>query len=89
MNEELIGCFAYSLAGHDKRTVYIIVDADAEYAFLSDGRIRTIEHPKKKKLKHIQIVKCKDKTIESKHHANQKIMNEDIKHAIKMYIAES
>ena len=83
MNEELIGCFAASKAGHDKRTVYMIVDVNAEYVFLSDGRIKTIEHPKKKKLKHIQVIMQKDETLECKRDADQKIMNEDIKYAIK------
>ena len=88
MNRELVGCFAVSKAGHDKRTVYIIVDSDAQYVYLSDGRIKTIEKPKKKKIKHIQIIKQKDETIECKLNANQKIMNEDVKHAIKMYVTE-
>ena len=34
MNEELKWCFAKSLAGHDKGTVYIIKDIDSVYAYL-------------------------------------------------------
>ncbi|MDO5403335.1 MAG: KOW domain-containing RNA-binding protein [Eubacteriales bacterium] len=86
MSKELAGCFAISLAGHDKGTVYIIVDIDGEYAFLSDGRIRGLENPKKKKLRHIQVIKRKDETIQLKSNAGWKIINEDIKHAIKVYI---
>lgn len=89
MNNELVGCYATSLAGHDKGAVYIIVEIDGEYVFLSDGRIKLLEQPKKKKLKHIQIIKRKDETIQSKSNAGQKIINEDIKHAIKLYIAQN
>lgn len=88
MYEDLAGCYARSTAGHDKGTVYIIINVEAEYIFLSDGRIKTVDHPKKKKRKHIQVIKQKDDTIESRLKADQKIMNEDIKLAIKNYIAK-
>ena len=87
MNEELVGCFATSLAGHDKSAVYVIINADAEYVYLSDGKNRLIDRPKKKKIKHIQIIRKKDSSIESKHKNNICIMNEDIKRAIKIYIS--
>lgn len=89
MNEELKWCFAKSLAGHDKGTVYIIKDIDSVYAYLSDGKNKLIDSPKKKKLKHIQIIKQKDSNIESKHNNQANIMNEDIKRAIKIYISSN
>ena len=82
MEKELIGCFARSLAGHDKDTVYVIIEIDNEYVYLSDGKNKTVDRPKKKKLKHIQIIKKKDSIIESKH---KNVINEDIKRAIKLY----
>ena len=39
---ELPGCFAYSLAGHDKGETYIIIECNDEYAFLANGKNRTI-----------------------------------------------
>ena len=36
---ELPGCFAYSLAGHDKGETYIIIECNDEYAFLANGKI--------------------------------------------------
>ena len=87
MNENLIGCFARSLAGHDKCAVFIIIDCDDEYVYLSDGKNRLINDPKKKKRKHIQIINKKDSNIESKQKENIDIMNEDIKRAIKIYIS--
>ena len=56
MNEELQWCFAKSLAGHDKETVYIIKKMDSEYAYLTDGKNKLIDSPKKKKIKHIQAI---------------------------------
>lgn len=85
LERDLIGCFARSLAGHDKDTVYVIIDVDTEYVYLSDGKYKTIEKPKKKRFKHIQIIKKKDSILESKH---KNIINEDIKRAIKLYCLE-
>ena len=82
MNEELQWCFAKSLAGHDKETVYIIKKMDSEYAYLTDGKNKLIDSPKKKKIKHIQVIKKKDSNLESKHNNHISIQNEDIKKAI-------
>jgi hypothetical protein len=50
------GMLARTLAGHDRKKIFIIIRADAEYVWLADGRFRTLEHPKKKKKKHIQVI---------------------------------
>lgn len=44
-----------------------------------------IDEPKKKKLKHIQLIKICDDTIKDKISRNIKLTNEDIKLAIKKY----
>ena len=36
------GCLAWSLAGHDKEGIFIIIKEDAEYVYLADGRLRTV-----------------------------------------------
>lgn len=51
------GMFAISKAGHDFRKLYMIVDFDEEYVYLCDGKLRKTDNPKKKKYKHIQVVK--------------------------------
>lgn len=56
MNYEA-GMLAWSRAGHDKDTLYVIVKTEGEYVYLSDGRLKPVENPKKKKNKHIQIVR--------------------------------
>lgn len=50
------GMLVRSKAGHDKAQMYVIKDVDDTYVYLVDGRIRTKDHPKKKKKKHVQIV---------------------------------
>lgn len=50
------GMLARSKAGHDAGKVYVITDVDDTYVYLADGRIRTLDRPKKKKKKHVQII---------------------------------
>ena len=52
----MIGELATSKAGHDKDRLYMIVGEEGEFVYLCDGRLRGVEHPKKKKKKHIQII---------------------------------
>lgn len=85
MRTEVIGCFAQSLAGRDQGTTYVIIGADAEYVYLVDGRRRTVEAPKKKKRKHVQISAQRDEEIALKCCRQAKIVNEEIKSALKRY----
>lgn len=57
MDKYKIGMSAMSLAGHDAGKVYLIFKVHDNYVELVDGKIRTLDHPKKKKKKHIQIIK--------------------------------
>ena len=52
----MIGELATSKAGHDKDRLYMIVGEEGECVYLCDGRLRGVEHLKKKKKKHIQII---------------------------------
>ena len=84
------GYFATSLAGHDKGRLYIIIEETAkqdgkDYVLLADGEIKTLDKPKKKKVKHIQVIHCMDKKIEELIVSEKPIRDEDIKCAIKTY----
>lgn len=48
---------AVSRAGHDKGTVYLVLDADDVYFWLADGKRRKLENPKKKKQMHVQVIR--------------------------------
>lgn len=87
MENKMTGCFARSLAGHDKTEIYIIVGEEPGYVYLSDGKLKKVENPKKKKLKHIQPVKRADAFIAEKLETQKELHNEDIKRAIKEYIS--
>ncbi|MCL2224274.1 MAG: KOW domain-containing RNA-binding protein [Defluviitaleaceae bacterium] len=48
------GTVVFSKAGRDKGNVMVVLESDDKFATLADGKLRTLERPKKKKLKHIQ-----------------------------------
>ncbi|MCD7841253.1 MAG: KOW domain-containing RNA-binding protein [Lachnospiraceae bacterium] len=47
---------AVSKAGHDKGSLNVVLEETPEYVLLADGRLRTLEHPKKKNPKHVQMI---------------------------------
>ena len=53
----MIGMLAISRAGHDQGTVYVITGEEGEYVYLVDGKLKTVDRPKKKNRKHIQVIK--------------------------------
>lgn len=89
MSAGMVGMFATSKAGHDKDTVYIIVKEEEEYVYVSDGRLKTLENPKKKNKKHIQIIKKEaDDILKEKLINGQHIYNEEIRKGIGGFICQ-
>ena len=55
--DSVIGRFAWSRAGRDAGRLFIITGvADDNHVLLADGELRRMDNPKKKKLRHIQIL---------------------------------
>lgn len=76
------GMLARSKAGHDRNKLYIIIRSEAEYVWLSDGICRTLEKPKKKKIKHIQVVHRIPEPVKSILESGKTLQNEHIKQVI-------
>lgn len=85
MDKFEIGMLAVSKAGHDKDFYYIIMKVEKDYVYLVNGINHTFEKPKKKNVKHIQMIKHIDESLQNKLTANKKIQNEEIKRVIKLY----
>lgn len=76
----MTGYLAYSLSGHDKGRVYLIMEEDGDYVYLADGDVRLIDRLKKKNRKHIQVIKKAGKMTDL-----NLVTNEKIKYQIKQY----
>ncbi len=83
MTECTAGCLVRSLAGHDRGELFIVLRADADYFYLADGRLRTVEKPKKKKRRHVQISGHKSRQISESLVAGKCVRDEEIKYFIK------
>lgn len=81
----MVGKFATAKAGHDKRNLYVIVAEDEKSVYLSDGRLKPVEHPKKKNKKHIQIINARITDMKELQNAELPYKNEEIKRAIRLY----
>ena len=51
------GMLVRSKAGHDKGCIYVVISVKNEYVYLADGKIRTLDRLKKKKKKHVQLIR--------------------------------
>lgn len=49
--------FAKSMSGHDRDQIYLIKEKDERFVYLVNGTTKPLAAPKKKSVKHIQIIK--------------------------------
>ena len=84
MKQIVKGSFCKSNAGHDKDSIYIIVESQ-NGIWVSDGKYKTLENPKRKNPKHLELIDYKDETLAEKF-VTQRLRNEDIKYSIKNYL---
>lgn len=75
------GMLAWSRAGHDEGQLYVILRVEDEYLYLTDGRLRPLERPKKKKIKHVQVLRRIPEELMNM--PVEAVKNEDIRRIIK------
>ena len=84
------GQVVISKKGRDKSELFIVLNVATEqygeFAWLVDGRLRSIEKPKKKKLKHIQPTKFIDFTLKHKLETKTNLENSDVRKAIRAFL---
>ena len=82
----MIGQFVTSKAGHDKGTMYVVVAADDEYVYVSDGKLKLPEKPKKKRIRHIQPINAYvGQELIAKLKSKSTVYAEEIKYVLKNY----
>lgn len=79
----VLGQVVYSKAGRDEGRIFVVVGVvDENYVFVSDGDLRRLENPKKKKIKHLNLTELKVEAISQKLNAGIKITNAEIRKAL-------
>jgi len=79
-----------SVAGRDKGKMFIIIGRiDENYVYISDGRMRRAEKPKKKKIKHLRIIETEIEFIAKRIEENGRVTNSELRKTIGNYIEAS
>ena len=79
------GMLARSKAGHDTGKLYVLTEADSDFVWLCDGKIRPLDRPKKKRRRHIQIIYQLPGNLRELIEEGGEIRDEHIRKAIKEY----
>ena len=78
-----IGQVVYSIAGRDTGKVFVITQViDINYVLVSDGDLRRVEKPKKKKIRHLKFSSIIVDSIAQKINCGMKLTNADIRKAL-------
>jgi ribosomal protein L14E/L6E/L27E len=79
---------AKSKCGHDKGKTYVVYAADEEdgYLALVDGESRSVENPKKKKMKHVQPITHLDEKLVKMYEEAGQIDDQLIRKILKQYL---
>jgi len=79
----MLGQVVYSKAGRDNGKKFIVVKiVDTANVLISDGDLRRVEKPKKKKLKHLEITEEVIEQLGEKLKNKLKITNAEIRKAL-------
>ena len=68
-----------SLAGRDEGKLFYVLETDGTYVTIADGRGRKLEHPKRKKLKHVRRVSRTESRVAEKIRSGDKILNSELR----------
>ncbi len=83
---EALGRLVRSKAGHDGGSLLVIVGVeDEEHVLLADGRLRTVEKPKRKKLRHVAVLGAFSPELQKKLLSGSPIQNAELR----KFIAEA
>ena len=68
-----------STAGRDRNQLFYVIGTEGVYAILANGRERTLEKPKRKKLKHVSKVLRAETRVAAKILAGDKVLNSELR----------
>lgn len=77
--------FAKSLSGHDREHIYYILEKEDRAAYLVNGSTHRIANPKKKNVKHFQIIKNIPEEVQDLMKREEELSDLIIRRAIKDY----
>lgn len=83
VKEPKLGGIVVSLSGRDKGRCFIIEEiVDENYVYITDGMLRKVVHPKKKKIKHLDLKPLVLEGIAQKFKVGTKVFDKEVASAI-------
>ena len=79
MEEISISDIIVSTARRDQGKLFYVIGTDGVYALIANGKDRKLEHPKRKKLKHVRFVTRTETRIAAKLRAGEKVLNSELR----------
>ena len=86
--EYTVGQVVYSKSGHDKGGAFIVTEIEGDYLYLTDGKCRKMDKPKKKKIKHVQVTNYCDAELKAKIENGEYLLDADFAKALKRYSSQ-
>ena len=68
-----------SEAGRDSGKAFYVLAVDGDYVLLSDGKVRTVEKPKRKKIKHVRFAARIDSHVAEKIRSGDRLLNSELR----------
>ena len=68
-----------STAGRDQGQLYYVISADNMFLMLVNGKDRTLDKPKRKKLRHVQKVLRSETRVADKLRNGDKVLNSELR----------
>ena len=68
-----------STAGRDAGKLFYVLETDGAYLILANGKDRTIEKPKRKKIKHTSKVLRSETRVAEKLRSGDKVLNSELR----------
>ena len=68
-----------STAGRDKGMLFYVIGTEGAYVLIANGRQRKLEHPKRKKMKHVRKVPRAETRVGRKILSGDKVLNSELR----------
>ena len=75
----IISDVVVSTAGRDQGKLFYVVGTDPVYLMLANGKDRTLDKPKRKKRKHVQMVLRSETRVAVKLRNGDKVLNSELR----------
>ena len=77
-----------STAGHDQGKLFYVIDEDANYLTLANGKDRTLDKPKRKKRRHVQKVLRSETRVAAKILSGDKVLNSELRRDLQFHAGQ-